>query len=97
MSHAHSHEHHDHSAHAHHSDPTLYRTPRDAMSAPREKLAYVALLDPDAIAVVDVDPASRTYSEVVGKWSAPKQKSPDEFHHYGWNICSSALVGDHNH
>jgi len=29
------HEHHDHSAHAHHhSDPTLYRTPHDAMSAP---------------------------------------------------------------
>ncbi len=37
---------------------TLYRTPRDAMEAPAEKLAYVALLDPDAIAVVDVDPAS---------------------------------------
>jgi selenium-binding protein 1 len=99
MTHAHEpHDHssHDHSAH-HHSDPTLYRTPSDAMSAPREQLAYVALLDPDAIAVVDVDPASRTYTQVVGKWSAPKQSSPDEFHHYGWNICSSALGGDHHH
>jgi selenium-binding protein 1 len=37
-------------------DTTLYRTPRDAMEAPPERLAYVALLDPDAIAVVDVDP-----------------------------------------
>jgi selenium-binding protein 1 len=89
---------HDHSEHAHHpSDPTLYRTPADAMAAPREKLAYVALLDPDAIAVVDVDPASATYTQVVGKWSAPNQSTPDEFHHYGWNICSSALGGDHHH
>jgi selenium-binding protein 1 len=94
-----SHEHHAghaHAAHAH-SDPTLYRTPADAMAAPREKLGYVALLDPDAIAVVDLDPNSATYSKVVGKWSAPKQKAPDEFHHFGWNICSSALGGNHHH
>jgi selenium-binding protein 1 len=46
---------------------------------------------------VDLDPASKTYSSVVGKWDAPKQPVPDEFHHYGWNICSSALGRGHNH
>jgi len=80
-----------------HAMSTLYRTPRDAMNAPTERLAYVALLDPDAIAVVDVDTSSPAYGTVVGEWDAPKQSEPDEFHHYGWNICSSALGGDHHH
>jgi len=80
-----------------HGMSTLYRTPRDAMNAPIERLAYVALLDPDAIAVVDVDRSSPTYGTVVGEWDAPTQSEPDEFHHYGWNICSSALGGDHHH
>jgi len=86
--------------HAHreqHGTATLYRTPRDAMDAPVEKLAYVALLDADAMAVVDVDPTSNSYGSVVGQWDAPPQDPPDEFHHYGWNICSSALGGDHDH
>ena len=67
------------------------------MAAPAEKLAYVALLKRDAIAVVDVDPKSPTYSSVVGQWDAPVHDSPDEFHHYGWNICSSALGPEHHH
>ena len=74
---------------------TLYRTPADAMAAPAERLAYVALLDPDAIVVVDVDVSSATYGQVVGRWDAPHQEVPDEFHHYGWNSCSSALGGGH--
>ncbi|MGH9114676.1 MAG: selenium-binding protein SBP56-related protein [Acidimicrobiales bacterium] len=78
-------------------DPTLHRSPAAAMTAPREKLAYVALLDPDAIAVVDVDETSPTYGHTVGQWDAPPQSEPDEFHHYGWNICSSALGADHHH
>jgi len=90
-----AHAHHEHAGH--HVDPTLYRTPADAMAAPREKFGYVALIDPDAIAVVGLDPASPMYSKVVGRWSAPKQSAPDEFHHYGWNICSSALGDDHHH
>lgn len=61
---------------------------------PPEEVAYVALLDPAAIAVVDVAPGSPTYGAVVGKWEPPAQSSPDEFHHYVWNICSSALGGD---
>ena len=48
-------------------DPTFYPSPRMAMKAPQETLAYVASFDParqvpDAIAVVDVDPASPSYT-----------------------------------
>ncbi len=75
-------------------DPTFYPTPRDAMEAPTEQLAYVALLNPsrerpDAIGVVDVDPASPDYGRFVGRTDMP---SPgDELHHFGWNACSSHL------
>jgi hypothetical protein len=44
------------------SDPTFYRSPAEAGAAPAEKLAYVVAFDrtaqrPDALTVVDVDPA----------------------------------------
>lgn len=65
------------------------------MAAPPERLGYVALLDPDALAVVDLDPASPTYGQVLNTWSPPAQDTPDEFHHFGWNLCSSALGGAH--
>ncbi|MCP9488555.1 MAG: selenium-binding family protein [Solirubrobacteraceae bacterium MAG38_C4-C5] len=83
--------------HEHEATTTLYRTPREAMEAPPEKLAYVALLEPDAIVVIDVDPRSSSYGDEVGRWEPPAQDPPDEFHHYGWNICSSALGDDHEH
>ena len=46
-------------------DPTFHPSPRLAMEADPERLAYTALLSPDrsrpdAIAVVDVDPSSKT-------------------------------------
>ena len=55
------------------TDPTFYRTPLEAATAPIEQLAYVAAFDPtgqknDAIAVLDCDAGSATYGEVVG-WS----------------------------
>src|SRR5258708_5807439 len=60
-----------HPEHQHHQDPTFYRSPRDAAAAPPEKLAYVAAFSrpadqPDAMAVVDVDPQSAGYGSVVG-------------------------------
>ena len=75
-------------------DPTFYPSPRMAMRAPAEQLAYVAAFDPqrkkpDGIAVVDVDPASSTYSRIVGTVSMAN--AGDEFHHFGWNACSSCL------
>ena len=75
-------------------DPTFYPSPRDAVSAPPEKLAYVAAFDreaqkPDAIAVLDTDPESAAYGKVVGWTDLPHLG--DELHHFGWNACSSSL------
>jgi selenium-binding protein 1 len=44
---------------------------------------------PDALAVLDVDPGSETYNQVVGRVDMPNVG--DELHHFGWNACSSAL------
>jgi 56kDa selenium binding protein (SBP56) len=69
-------------------DPTFYPSPRLAAKAPAETLAYVAAFAPkrdvpDAIAVVDVDPSSPTYSKIVGgacsaagRLSAARSASP---------------------
>jgi methanethiol oxidase len=76
-------------------DPTFYPSPKLAMQAPMEKHAFVAMLNPtdngrpDALAVVDLDPASNTYSQVVGQLDMPN--AGDELHHFGWNACSSCL------
>ena len=53
-------------------DPTFYPSPRLAAQAPPESHAYVAEFDPerqrpDRLAVVDVDPQSGTYAQIVGR------------------------------
>jgi methanethiol oxidase len=75
-------------------DPTFYPSPRMAIDAPRETLAYVAVIDPgrqrpDALAVLDVDPESPAYGSIVGRLDFPY--TGDELHHFGWNACSAAL------
>src|SRR4030095_3726434 len=76
-------------------DATFYPSPKMAMDAPREELAYVAILNPeenkrpDALAVLDVNPASSSYTQVVGRLDLPNLG--DELHHFGWNACSAAL------
>ena len=82
-------------------DPSFYPSPKMAMQAPPEKLACVALLNPnaalngdgdgrpDALAVFDVDPGSETYGQIAGRVDLPN--TGDELHHFGWNACSSAL------
>jgi selenium-binding protein 1 len=77
-------------------DQTFYPSPKMAMAAPSEKLAYVVSFNPrpdngrhDALCVVDVDPNSRTYSQIVGRTELPNVG--DELHHFGWNACSAAL------
>jgi selenium-binding protein 1 len=63
-----------------------------AMQAPCENLAYVALLNPgghDAMAVVDTNPASKTYGRLISRLDMPYPG--DELHHFGWNACSSCL------
>ncbi len=82
-------------------DPTFYPSPKMAMQAPAEKLAYVALINPtgkgapDAIAVVDTDPASPSYGKKVGQVDMPN--AGDELHHFGWNACSSCLCPYSSH
>lgn len=75
-------------------DPTFYPSPRAAMDAPQEELAYVATIDPtgtrpDELAVVDVNPQSSAYGKLTGKLTLPN--IGDELHHFGWNACSAAL------
>ncbi len=81
-------------------DPSFYPSPRMAMKAAPETLAYVAAFDPDrktpdAIAVVDVDPKSKSYSEIIGTVEMPN--AGDELHHFGWNACSSCLCPNAPH
>src|SRR5512134_3090746 len=81
-------------------DPSFYPSPRQAAKAPAEALAYVAAFDParkagDAIAVVDVDPKSASYSKIIGTVSV--SNAGDELHHFGWNACSSMLCPNAPH
>jgi selenium-binding protein 1 len=81
-------------------DPTFYASPRLATQAPPEKHAYVAEFDPerrrpDRLAVVDLDPQSSTYAQILGRVSVPT--AGDELHHFGWNACSSCLCPNAPH
>jgi len=75
-------------------DQSFYPSPSMAMQAAPERLAYVAMLNPDttrndAMTVVDVDPTSSAYGAVIGRVDMPGVG--DELHHFGWNACSSCL------
>ena len=81
-------EHHHHAAHR------IFATPAEAMKSPREKLLYTVgnhvltkVNKPDFLATVDVDPDSKTYSQVIHH--LPMPKVGDELHHYGWNACAN--------
>ena len=81
-------------------DPTFYPSPRMASKAAPETLAYVAAFDPnrktpDAIAVVDIDPKSKSYSKIIS--TTPMPNAGDELHHFGWNACSSCLCPNAPH
>ena len=70
------------------------------MQAPPEKFAYTVMLSPDfsqpdGLAVVNVDAGSTSFGKIVHTVIMPNKG--DEFHHFGWNACSSALspLGGH--
>ena len=42
---------------------------------------------PDYLATIDLDPASKTYSQVIHR--LPMPNVGDELHHFGWNACAS--------
>ncbi len=96
---AHSHADHSGSDAHDHAGPG-YATPQAAIEqADREELAYVMGLyvgtdvaAPDFVAVVDLDPDSDTYAEVVDRVEMPERG--DELHHFGWNACSSSCHVD---
>ena len=81
-------------------DPTFYPSPRLAIEAPPEKFGYVVALDPrgalrqpgaepDALTVVDLDPASAKFGQLASVAELPHVG--DEVHHFGWNACSASL------
>jgi len=75
-------------------DYRTFATPEAARKSPPEKLAYVigvytgtGVNKPDFLATIDVDPASKTYSQVIHR--LPMPNAGDELHHFGWNACAS--------
>jgi methanethiol oxidase len=81
-------------------DPSFYPSPRLAQRAPPERLAYVASFDParrrpDELVVVDLDPASSSRGQIIGRVAMPQ--IGDELHHFGWNACSSCLCPNAPH
>ena len=72
-----------------------FASPAEAMAAPPEEFVYVAALHtgtgvdaPDFLAVVDTQPDSDTYGQIIHRTPVPT--TGDELHHFGWQICSSA-------
>jgi methanethiol oxidase len=80
-------------------DQSFYPSPKAAMEAPTEKLAYVAMLSAnggnDALSVVDLDKGSSTYGKEINRFTMPY--TGDELHHFGWNACSSCLCPYSSH
>jgi selenium-binding protein 1 len=76
------------------ADERTFATPKEAMQSPRETLLYTVGIyagtetkKPDYLATIDVDPASKSYSQVIHR--LPMPRVGDELHHYGWNACAS--------
>jgi len=70
-----------------------FASPADAIKAEREKILYTVLVysgkeaKPDALATIDADESSPTFSTMIHKLEMPFVG--DELHHFGWNACSS--------
>lgn len=100
--HAPEHDHSGHDGHDHHAagaQQVGYASPQDALAAAPEEFAYVTALhtgtgieEPDFLAVVDLNPASPTYSQITHRTLMPNVG--DELHHFGWQVCSSACHTD---
>jgi methanethiol oxidase len=75
-------------------DPTFHASPKLAMEAPPENFAFTIMLGKDknqhdGLAVIDLRKGSKTYGEIVH--TVMTETTGDEFHHFGWNACSSSL------
>ena len=86
-----------------HTPASFHSSPAEAQTAPREEYLYVVAMRvgtgvdaPDFLAVVDTNPESDTYAQIVHE--TPMPYVGDELHHFGWNRCSSACHGpDRSH
>jgi selenium-binding protein 1 len=85
----HDHDHHEVEGPGY-STPAAMRTESE-----REQTAFVMAprvgMDVDAsdfVGVIDVDPESETYCEIIDTVDMPNKG--DELHHFGWNTCSSS-------
>ena len=80
-------------------DPTFYPSPRMAMKAPAEKLAYVAASIPTVSSPTPLPSLTSTRTpsllQIVGSTAMPN--AGDELHHFGWNACSSCLCPNAPH
>src|SRR6056297_3037978 len=97
----------EHDGHEHHEvEGPGYPTPAAMRTeSGREQTAYVMAPrvgmendGSDFVGIVDLDPTSDTYSELVDGIEMPNKG--DELHHFGWNACSSSchaegLTRDH--
>jgi selenium-binding protein 1 len=91
---AHSSEHTSHAQHESHGPG--YSTPQAAIEESEpEEVGYVMSLyvgtdvdAPDFLSVVDLDPESETYTDIIDRVEMPNRG--DELHHFGWNACSSS-------
>jgi selenium-binding protein 1 len=75
-------------------DGRTFATLDEARKSPPEKLAYVIgvyagtdVKKPDYLATIDLDPTSKSYSQVIHR--LPMPNVGDELHHFGWNACAS--------
>ena len=76
-----------------------YKSPQDAIKAPREKIVYTiciytgtSIQKPDYLATIDVDETSSTYGEILHRTELGV--AGEELHHMGWNACSSCNDND---
>lgn len=75
-----------------HDEDRTFATPEAARKSPRETLAYITCVHTvkggkDYLATIDLDPNSKTFSQVIHRLSMPN--AGDELHHFGWNACAS--------
>ena len=69
--------------------PPARRPPLPPSDSPTSRPSTAPRSSP-TLTVLDVDPDSAGYGRVVGWVDSPELG--DEFHHFGWNACSSALM-----
>jgi methanethiol oxidase len=67
-----------------------YKSPNDAIKAAKDTILYTVLVycgdeenKPDALATIDCDKDSPTYSQILNVLHMPYHG--DELHHFGWN------------